>query len=168
MSANSENSDAASPATAISVFEHGASLNNRSNAKPDSVLSPTEHLQANPAGVYAQVVSLPADVRRAQAAGIHSFESPEVNHIYAEEAASDSRPRLPEYEPLSAEANFVWGNVDGVTFSSAVNAAYAETVHWRRNLFMVPSGKAGKEFVQEQARLWRAYATASALEAVAL
>ena len=107
VSAISENSDAASPATAISAFEHGASLNNRNNAKPDSVLSPTEHLQANPAGVYAQVVSLSAEVRGAHAEGIHLFESPEVNHFYAEEAASDSRPRLPEYEPLSAEANFV-------------------------------------------------------------
>ena len=33
---------------------------------------------------------------------------------------------------------------------------------------MVPSGRVGKEFIMELTRLWRAYATASAMEAIAL
>ena len=39
-------------------------------------------------------------------------------------------------------------------------------VHWRKNLFKVPSGKAGKAFVIEIARLLRAYAEAETLEAI--
>ena len=40
--------------------------------------------------------------------------------------------------------------------------------HWRRNLFKIPSGKAGKTFVAEIARTLRAYGEASTLETVAL
>lgn len=36
------------------------------------------------------------------------------------------------------------------------------------NLFMVPYGKAVKSFVSELARLFKAFATASALESIAL
>ena len=52
--------------------------------------------------------------------------------------------------------------------SQAITAAYTEVVHWNRNLFLVPSGNAGKDFVTELARLFRSYAEASALESVAL
>ena len=40
-------------------------------------------------------------------------------------------------------------------------------VHWRKNLLKVPSGKAGKAFVTDIARLLRAYAEAEAVEAIA-
>ena len=36
------------------------------------------------------------------------------------------------------------------------------------NLFKVPYGKAGKSFISELARLFKAFATSSALESVAL
>ena len=49
-----------------------------------------------------------------------------------------------------------------------LNVIYSEIVHWRRNVFNVPSGKAGKGFVTELARLIRAYAETSSLEAIAL
>ena len=39
---------------------------------------------------------------------------------------------------------------------------------WRRNIFKVPSSKQGKAFVSETARLFHAYADASAMECIAL
>ena len=45
---------------------------------------------------------------------------------------------------------------------------YSEVVHWRRNCFTVPHGKAGKEFVGELSRLYLAFASASALKTIAL
>ena len=45
---------------------------------------------------------------------------------------------------------------------------FDEVVHWRRNLFQVPSGSAGKAFIAELARLYQAYADGSSLESVAL
>ena len=49
-----------------------------------------------------------------------------------------------------------------------VEAAYSEAVHWRQNLFKIPFGHAGKEFVAGLACLFRSYAEASALEPIAL
>ena len=50
----------------------------------------------------------------------------------------------------------------------SLDEAYAEVVHWRRNTFLVPFRNAGKGFVSELGRLFRAYADGSALEAIAL
>ncbi len=49
-----------------------------------------------------------------------------------------------------------------------INSAYEEVILWRRNVFRVPSGKAGKEFVQETARLLQSFADATAMERVAM
>ena len=86
-------------------------------------------------------------------------DSPELNATVLE---------LPDFEPMADATKFSWGNVSGPDFCSSIEAAYDEIVHWRRNLFSVPTGRAGKLFVQELARLWRAYASASALERMAL
>ena len=56
---------------------------------------------------------------------------------------------LPPFVPISTP-NFHWGNLNAEDFSHVITCAYAEIVHWRRNVFMVPSGKAGKRFVQER------------------
>ena len=74
---------------------------------------------------------------------------------------------LPDFAPI-ATGVFTWGEHDSSAFSSSVKAAYSEIVHWKRNIFAVPSGALGKRFVNELARLFRAYADASALEGVAL
>ena len=63
---------------------------------------------------------------------------------------------------------FTWGEYDSEHFTDTLNAAYAEAVHWKMNLFKVPYGKAGKSFVSELARLFKAFATGSALEPIAL
>ena len=62
---------------------------------------------------------------------------------------------LPPFQPAS-EPSFV------------IDACYKEVVHWRRNYFMIPSGKAGKDFVTELTRLLRAFADGSTLECVTL
>ena len=74
---------------------------------------------------------------------------------------------LPPFAPISTP-NFRWGDVDGETFACSINRSYEVIVHWRRNLFKVPSGKAGKAFVRELTRMFRAYADGSALESVAM
>ena len=74
---------------------------------------------------------------------------------------------LPHPEPASTPV-FIWGPHDASDFSSILEAAYAEVVHWRRNCFVVPFGNASKEFVLELSKLYLSYATASRLESVAL
>ena len=74
---------------------------------------------------------------------------------------------LPSFVPAHVP-NFKWGELDGTTMQTIINECYNEIVRWKRNLFKVPSGKAGKSFVKELTRLLIAFAEASALEAIAL
>ena len=71
-------------------------------------------------------------------------------------------PTLPKFR-ASNEPKFTWGTLSGaeMTIDNAI-------VTWRRNVFLIPSGKAGKAFVVEIARLIRSYAEASTLESIAL
>ena len=58
--------------------------------------------------------------------------------------------QLPSYVP-TASPDFVWAEgVCGADFVHCIEAAYEEVVRWRRNLFMTPSGKAGKAFIVKQ------------------
>ena len=78
-----------------------------------------------------------------------------------------SRGGFPDFIPIS-NGMFSWGDVVDSAFSSTVKAAYSEVVHWKRNIFTVPSEAQGKKFTNELSRLFRAYAEVSALESVAL
>ena len=82
-------------------------------------------------------------------------------------SASENEPVLPRFTPM-ADPVFTWGEQDSTQFTDTLNAAYAEAVHWKMNLFKFPYGKAGRSFVSELARLFKAFATSSALESVAL
>ena len=91
--------------------------------------------------------------------------------MYESETQTDSEPEVEDLPPFTPvpEATFRWGEVeDGREFACALNRVYDEVVQWKRNCFMVPSGKAGKAFVQELSRLFDAYAEGSALESVAM
>ena len=74
---------------------------------------------------------------------------------------------LPSFNMMCAP-NFRWGDVPGESFVHNVTCCYDEVVHWRKVLFRIPLAKCGRAFVAEQARLFRAYATGSALESIAL
>ena len=54
-------------------------------------------------------------------------------------------------------------------FCDKIEATFEEAIHWRRNIFQVPSGSTGKAFVAELAQLFQAYAdNSSLLESIAL
>ena len=84
-----------------------------------------------------------------------SFES-EVHQAY--------NSSLPLFRPAIG-IEYTWGDSSGQVFTSLIEEAYSQIVHWRPNLFKVPSGSSGKQFVAELARLYEAE---SALEYVAL
>ena len=71
---------------------------------------------------------------------------------------------LPMYRSMDT-GNCSWNNLTGDEFSRAIQTAYTQIVHWKHNLFQVPSGTYGKEFVCELARLFTEYANESTLEA---
>ena len=83
-------------------------------------------------------------------------------------ASNPPPPRLSSPPPAQQPSNFQWGPLEGVDFCAMISNAYEEVIHWRRNVFLIPSGSAGKAFVSEIARLFQAYADSSSLESIAM
>ena len=78
-------------------------------------------------------------------------------------------PTLPPYAPAcSPDSAYLWGNLDGPTMCDKVIACYNEVIHWKRNVFRIPSGKVGKAFVSEMAKLFQAFAEETRIESFAL
>ena len=75
--------------------------------------------------------------------------------------------QLPAYKPRSAPS-FTWGDVNGMEVEKELDSIYKEVVFWKKNLFLLPSGKVGKEFVAEMTRLVESFANATSLEGIAM
>ena len=56
---------------------------------------------------------------------------------------------------LSIKSNKIkWGALEGEeAIKAKVLAIYDEITHWRKNIFMLPRGKAGTDFIQEMTNL---------------
>ena len=59
-------------------------------------------------------------------------------------------PDLPAYEKIITEPTRSTYGYDGNYFSSLIESFYDEGVFWRKNVFKIPSGKAGKAFIKLQ------------------
>ncbi len=77
--------------------------------------------------------------------------------------------QLPDPEPSSSSIDKAsWGVFKGNDIPTAVQGAYEKIVKWRRNLFKVPTGKIGQEFIEEVAKTISLYTSGSHFESVAL
>ena len=54
--------------------------------------------------------------------------------------------------PPAPETVKIWGTHSENDLRQIISAAYEEVVHWRKNLFLVPTGASGKKFVRETAK----------------
>ena len=70
--------------------------------------------------------------------------------------------------PTCSQPDFQWGQLDGQTFCEMIDTAYNDIIHWKHNIFLLPSGAAGKSFIQEITRLLQAFANGSPMESIAL
>ena len=62
---------------------------------------------------------------------------------------------------------YKWGIFTDSVFERNLNTAYEKVVFWRQNLFMLPSGKAGKKYINENIRLLNALVEDSPLKEIA-
>ena len=53
------------------------------------------------------------------------------------------------------QVRFYWNGVSGTQFVNELNNAYGKIVHWKRNLFMLQSGAAGKNNMEQVTRLMK-------------
>jgi hypothetical protein len=73
---------------------------------------------------------------------------------------------LPSFTPAPA-ISFTWGTLAGNVFISDVEQAYEQMVCWRRNIFLLPSGRFGKDFINEKVRLFSSVQKGDPLERIA-
>jgi len=60
----------------------------------------------------------------------------------------------------------VWRNFSLDDVKLIFNAVYEEVAHWRTNLYLLPTGKAGKDFIDEYTRLIHEWTNNSPLRTV--
>ena len=56
-------------------------------------------------------------------------------------------PNIPNYIPDEPYPNKDWHDMTGLQFTQTIDNIYDEIVHWRKNLFKLPSGTAGRSFI---------------------
>ena len=62
----------------------------------------------------------------------------------------------------------IWGSHDVTDLTQIVNSAYDEIVFWRRNIFKLPSGVAGKKYIKESTKLIESWNSATTLGEISL
>ena len=62
----------------------------------------------------------------------------------------------------------IWGNLSIMDLQQVVSSTYEEAIKWKRNLFMLPSRKAGKEYIDECTRLILDWVNDSPLQSIAI
>ena len=63
---------------------------------------------------------------------------------------------------------YFWNDVRGTVFEKDLNDAYEKIVHWKRNLFMMSCGAAGKKYIEEITRLLKLWIQDLLLKSIAL
>ena len=78
-------------------------------------------------------------------------------------------PNLPQFDVCPSEIKAkMWGNICHQRFCEEINNIYNEVVHFRRNIFNLPSGGAGKHFIEELTFWLKQFNSNSDLNSVAL
>ena len=71
-------------------------------------------------------------------------------------------------EPEQQREDFYWNTVLGGVYQKDLEEAYNQIVYWRKNIFMVLTGAAGKQFIDEIFRLVDLWTNDTLLENIAL
>ena len=73
--------------------------------------------------------------------------------LTAEEDASLSEIIDIESNVSTDRLHYKWGNFPDNIFEKNVSIVYEKVVYWKKNMFLLPSGRAGKQYVDETTRL---------------
>ena len=79
----------------------------------------------------------------------------EVNYSASENASVEVPGCLPKYKALEIPCLFNWGlshngkMITDTVLTSTIDKAYDEISQWRKNTFLVPYGKTGRDFIDK-------------------
>ena len=95
-----------------------------------------------------------------------------IEHVVPVEEMSFMDPtiqaNLPAYTSMPTVPNQDYNNVDKTRFAITINAIFEDTLHWKKNLFLVPTGKSGKEYVKLETEWLKKFNTGSSFQYLAL
>ena len=57
-------------------------------------------------------------------------------------------PNLPEYDSVTMLPNKPYNGLSGNDLMELVSNIYEDTIRWKKNMFQLPSGKCGKEYIK--------------------
>ena len=58
-----------------------------------------------------------------------------------------------DWNNVVTDTVFKWGDIDAATFIVRVEMIYGKVVYWKKNLFLLPTGKSGKLYIDESVKL---------------
>ena len=153
-----------------SICQNGASLNQNEMPLNQSLVT-TATTTMNTSSVNESMMTVTNTEREGMETGMPLLNNQASNtesteHIEPQRLGDEYVDPWPL--PTCSQPDFQWGSLDGKSFCNAINEAYNDVIHWKRNIFLLPSGAAGKSFIQEIIFLLEAFSKASALESIAL
>lgn len=63
---------------------------------------------------------------------------------------------------------FMWGQLNGDQATRELKECYEKVVYWRKNIFMLPKGASGKDYIRETTRLINGWTTESPIKECAM
>ena len=82
--------------------------------------------------------------------------------------STDKTEDIPLQADISTRQQHIWGDLTVDEIFQIILASYEESSRWKRNLFLLPSGSAGKLFIDECTKLVNAWNNNSPLKAIAI
>ena len=70
------------------------------------------------------------------------------------------------HDILTPSLQYKWGNYQDYLFERNLSLAYEKIVYWKKNLFLLPSGDAGKSFIDEMSLLMNEWIRESPLKEI--
>ena len=99
----------------------------------------------------------------------HPPSGPSIPKQTNEKSPSQIQPNLPDYNVFPSEIKEkMWWEISYQGFCNEINGIYDKIVHFRRNIFKIPSGKAGKNFIRELTFWMKQFNYNSDLNSIAL
>ena len=88
---------------------------------------------------------------------LRSCQSKNINSTVSDAVIATDKNTLIDNKCLgnikTAEVRYKWGRYDSYQFEENLSLVYEKIVHWKKNLFLLPSRRAEKQFIEETTKL---------------
>ena len=99
-----------------------------------------------------------------------SCEAPTPQYQATQEQRQSTHEQELLIPPLNNDevTHYIWGRYRDIEFEENVTFIYEQIVYWKKNLFLFPTGKAGKLFIDKLTKLFNAWIDGSPLKKIAM